>query len=234
MDARFFLTMRTNFIRYFYDHTVQPFLDIKTAIQEQLPPFESPPYSEDDEPAFMAEWIDATTAEQISGMSAVSLLSDSLKLYFHTLQHDIIRFAFDEKKPFKNGFVPAYLNALGEILDTDWSDCPANVKIIEQIVLVRNRGQHGGDLTSFSLHHDYQTLIKHPVPLFANVNELKNFTGPDPEALMFFNPAIEITRANLFSALEHVDVLAEWIEGRMDKAYAWQKQQRLKNSRAKN
>lgn len=94
MDAGYFLKKRTNFIRFYYDGCISSFERIKLQIENAEPPFDEPPYSEeeDDEPAFLSEWMDAGSALEIAGLSAVSLLSDSLKLYFRTLQDRVICF----------------------------------------------------------------------------------------------------------------------------------------------
>jgi len=137
VDVVYFLKERTKFIRFYYDQCVMPFAKIKEQIENELPPFDEPPYSEDPEPPYLDEWIDADTSIQIAGLSCLSMLSDSLKLYFRSLQHRVIGFSFadeeSEKKAFKNGFVAAYTGSVGQILDTDWSDCPADLKIIEQV-----------------------------------------------------------------------------------------------------
>jgi hypothetical protein len=88
--------------------------------------------------------MDAETAKDLLGLSAVSLLSDTLKLYFQTLQNRVIGFEFGEAEKAlakKQGFVAAYIAVLGDILDTNWSDCPVRLDVIEQVVLARNRGQ---------------------------------------------------------------------------------------------
>lgn len=228
MDAVYFLKNRTDFIRFYFDESVKPFAEIKRCIEEVLPPFNNPPYSEDPEPAFLEEWMDAGTAEQICGLACVSLLSDSLKLYFHTLQKRVIGFTFDEyeSKLFKRGFVAAYLAALGEILSTDWSDCPADLSVIEQIVLVRNRGQHGGDLTSFDITHDRKMLERHPQPFFASEDEQRDWKREEGSLSWFLMPNIEVTRDNLFKAIDQVELLVDWIESRMDKAREWRSAQR--------
>jgi len=118
--------------------------------------------------------------------------------------------------------VAAYTSILGYILETDWSDCPGDLKIIEQVVLTRNRGQHGGDLTSFRVSHDQHTLDKHPRPFFANERERESWMkdgGTETSSLLM--PGVEVTRESLFAAIEHVEKLATWIEGRMDKAVNW-------------
>jgi hypothetical protein len=226
VDVVYFLKERTNFIRFYYDQCVAPFAKIKHQIENQLPPFDDPPYSEDPEPPYLDKWMDADAGIQIAGLSCVSLLSDSLKLYFRNLQHRVIGFGFrdkeSEKKAFKEGFVAAYIGILGPILDTDWSDCPADLKIIEQVVLARNRGQHGGDLTSFHVSHDQHTLDKHPRPFFMNEDERESWMADDGTAASsLLMPSVEVTREGLFAAIEQVEKLADWIEGRMDKAADW-------------
>lgn len=226
MDVVHFLKERTNFIRFYYDQCVVPFAKIQHQIDNQLPPFDDPPYSEDPEPPYLDKWMDADAGIQIVGLSCVSLLSDSLKLYFGSLQHRVIGFGFgdeeSERKAFKKEFVAAYTGILGYILDTDWSDCPADLEIIEQVVLARNRSQHGGDLTSFYVPHDQHTLNKHPRPFFVSEHERELWMGDNGIATSrFLMPSVEVTREALFAAIEHVEKLADWIEGRMDKAADW-------------
>ena len=128
-----------------------------------------------------------------------------------------------EKNAFKKGFVAAYTGVLGHILDTDWSDCPADLTIIEQVVLVRNPwSSTGGDLTSFRVSHDPRTLKKYPRPFFVNEHERRVLDArPETAASWLFMPSVEITREALFAAVEHVEKLADWIEGRMDNAADW-------------
>jgi hypothetical protein len=226
MDVAYFLKERTNFIRFYYDQCVVPFAKIKHQIENHLAPFNDPPYSEDPEPSYLGEWMDADAGIQIVGLSCVSLLSDSLHLYFSSLQHRVIGFGFGDeeskKKAFKKGFVAAYTGILGYILETDWSDCPADLKVIEQVVLARNRGQHGGDRTSFRVSHDQHTLDKHPRPFFVNEHERESWMEDDGTATSsLLMPSVEVTREALFAAIEHVEKLATWIEGRMDKAADW-------------
>jgi hypothetical protein len=227
MDVRYFLKERTKFIRFYYDEAVKPFLERKRMIDDHEPPFDNPPFSDDGEPPYLEEWMEAATAENIVGLASISLLSDTLKLYLNMLQTYVIRFKFDEEKPFRDGFPPAFKAALGEILATDWSDCPADWAIIEQIVLARNQGQHGGHLTSFSVTHAPKTLVKHPNPFFVREEEKRALQ--DGESLSFLGVNITVTRENLFAAIEQLEILADWIEGRMDKVRAWREAQARDN-----
>lgn len=222
MDTYYFLKQRTDFIRFYYTSAARGFAEVRRCIEEELPPFDDPPYSEDPEPAFLEEWMDAQTATDILGLSCVSLLSDSLKLYFQTLQKRVIGFSFeDDRRAFKHGFVAAYLGALKDIFESDGADCPADIAIIEQIILARNKGQHGGDLTSFNVNHDRAMLGKHAVPFFANEEERRDWPKEAGSLSSFLMPSIKVTEANLFAALEQVELLGEWVEQNLGKAWSW-------------
>jgi hypothetical protein len=170
-------------------------------IERGLRPFNNPPYSESPEPPFLEEWMNAATGINLVAQSCVSLLSDSLKLNFNTLQTRVIGFVLGEaeKSALKGqGFVALYKNALGEILETDWTDCPVRFDVIEQVVLARNRSQHGSSLMSHQLRHDPDTLRKHPLPFFASDQELKEWKESGRDEHSYFAPMLEITKNKLF------------------------------------
>lgn len=234
MDASYFLEQRTKFIKQFYDGAVSSFRETMRLIEHELPPF-VPPYSEDPEPAFLEEWIDAATSEQLVGVTCVSFLSDSLKLYFATLKRDVIGFRFDdEKRAFRDGFVEAYRDALGDILDTDWSHCPADFDIIEQIVLARNRGQHGTSFVAMDVQHDGYTLRRYPSPFFARDSEQFGSSRIDGSFASLFAPSVEVTRDKLFTAIEHVERLARWIDGRGAEVDEWRERARTESASRAN
>ena len=233
MNATYFLKNRTTVIRTFYSTGAQGFVDLKAKIEAGQPSFDNPPYSEDPEPPYLSQWIDAETSLDILGMAALSMLSDSLKLYLNTLADRVIGFFFDDPKvAFKNGFVPAYFAALGEILDTDWSDCPVDRGLIEQIVLVRNRGQRGEELSTFTVTLDAKMLEKHPQPFFVTEGEVSALTAEDGSLGSFLMPSIRITATGLERAIDEVNALAEWIDSRLDRVHAWRTQQRSKREAA--
>lgn len=226
MDMNFFLKQRTTFIRGFFDDGVGGFRETQRRIDQAEPPFDNPPYSEDGEPAFLSEWLDAATSAELVGQACVSLLSDSLKLYLNTLQKEI-GFVFDktEKALAKKSFVRAYQAALGEVLETDWTDCPVRFDVIEQVILARNLSQHGSNLTSFRITHDAKSLRQHPEPLFASKGEHKTWVESGGADFSFLMPAVHVTREALFAATEEIEQLGDWIDGRMDKAFAWRRRQ---------
>jgi hypothetical protein len=222
VDALYFLNERTAFIRFFYVESAKGFADVKHCIEEGLPPFDAPPYSENPEPPYLNEWLDADAALNVLGIACISMLSDTLKLYFKALQERVIGFTFQQRSTgFKNGYVRTYLAALGDILDTDWSDCPADLDVIEQIVLARNRGQHGEHLSSFTFTHDRSTLAKHPRPFFAAEDELSALTSEGGSLASFLMPSLKVDRERLHRAIAELERFAEWIDSRLDRAREW-------------
>jgi hypothetical protein len=226
MDATYFLKSRIAVVRYFFAQAGASFQGLQEQIEQGLPPYDDPPYSEGPEPAFFEEWDNARTGQHIVGQASVSLLSDALKLYFQTLQTRVIGFSLSKEAQAsakRTGWVALYKDALGLILDTDWADCPADFNVIEQVVLARNSSQHGSDLTSHRVAHDAKTLTKHPRPWFASGDEIETWKECGGEAQSFLAPSLQITQERLFAAADQIEVLADWIDTRMDKAAKWRR-----------
>jgi hypothetical protein len=234
MDIHFFLKQRTDFIGRHYDACVAVFDEQKRLIDAEAPPFDDPPYSEDGEPAYLQEWFDADASIQLVGISCVSLLSDALKLYLNLLQDRQLRFVFSvhEAKRLKKQFVATYRDALGEIYATDWGDTGIDFAVIEQVMLARNRGQHGTDLTSFLLTHDDRTLATHSVPFFISAEESRSLDGTGAALGGFLNPTIAISRDTLFAAIGEVEKLGDWIEANGERTLPWLEAQRAAQSQA--
>ena len=74
MDVHFFLSERIGFIRQFYDVASEPFLERQRKIVDGEDPF-VPTYSEDSEPPFLTEWLEADESQQILGYSCLSMLN---------------------------------------------------------------------------------------------------------------------------------------------------------------
>ncbi|HEX4785436.1 MAG TPA: hypothetical protein VH350_13925 [Candidatus Sulfotelmatobacter sp.] len=84
MDVVYFLKERTRMIRQSYATASDPFLEIIRRIDAGEEPY-IPPYSEDSEPPFLTEWLEANEMLQVTGRCCLSLLSGSLQLFFKTL-----------------------------------------------------------------------------------------------------------------------------------------------------
>ncbi|MGO8170550.1 hypothetical protein ACC764_08560 [Rhizobium ruizarguesonis] len=225
MDVKHFADLRANFIRMFYKEGRKPFDTIQKAIDEQAPPFDEPPYGydiESGEPAYLTEWLEAEMAINVLGYSCLAMLSNSLKIAFTNFENV---FGFKPgKSAFKQGLVAGYRGALSEVLSTDWSDCPADFAIIEQVVLARNSTQHMDDYSGFDAYHDENTIRKNPSLFFAGGKETLDPNDP----VSWFGRRIEVTEADLLRAIDEVEKLVAYVAGREDKAYEWRKSRRHK------
>lgn len=213
MDVLWFLQERTKFIRRYYETAGAPFREIIRKIEAEEAPYE-PPYSEDGEPPFLTEWGDASTSLEILGATCISMLSESLKLYFSTWDRMLgagcqKRFpdSFSAKKG--KGFVNGYRDCFGAILNTDWSDCPADFAILEQIVLARNAAEHPVDLAFLHLNHHRDLQEKFPTPVFIDDFE-KRLIETDQQ--VWPRLKLVVTEEALSEAIRQVELLGEWIE----------------------
>ncbi|WP_404939775.1 hypothetical protein P7C00_15300 [Pseudomonas sp. JDS08PS003] len=126
-------------------------------IDAQEAPYQPPPFDPDTmslEPEFLQEWLRAQAGFQMVGQTCLSMLSDTLKIFFMT--HEEIN-GFDCMgacgKGFfkKNGFIQGYRTGFAHY-GVDWSQCLVDFDILEQVVLARNSTQHGNDIISTCIH----------------------------------------------------------------------------------
>jgi len=228
MDLVYFLKQRTDFIRQFYSEGRKPFDEIKRLIEAEEPPYVPPPFNpdyDDGEPVFLVEWMEADMAVHVMGLSCISMLSDTIKIFFKNLERE---FGFKpteeaKKRIFKPGFLHGYKDILSTVIDTDWNDCPADFDIIEQVVLARNRSQHSEDITGFRTTHDTATIKKHPKLFFVGEEEKGAVYDQENDGIPWFKPTIEVSQNDLFHAINEVEVLAQWIWSRQQYADEWRR-----------
>ncbi|EPN3068450.1 hypothetical protein ACTWWB_004311 [Vibrio fluvialis] len=209
MDIYFFLQQRTKFIRYFYETASSPFYKIMADIEAEVEPY-IPPYSEDSEPAFLSEWIDAKTGSEMCGLHALSMISSSLHLYLKNWlerlksSHEVIGVNFKSK-----GWFSGYREIFDEC-GLDVGSCPVNFDLIEQITLARNRVQHPEKITFISVFHSDSDLKKYPNPYF--VQDIENSAIKDGDAQWLFPPTVAPSQEHVFEAIDNVNKLCEWLE----------------------
>lgn len=213
MEVFSFLKQRTDFIRRHYETAAAPFREIIRKIEAEEPPYD-PPYSEDGEPAFIEEWSDASQSLEILGAACVSMLSESLKLYFKTWEQKLgLECQMRLPKEFKQGgFVGGYTKCFGHVLKTDWSDCPADLALIEQIVMARNDAQHHGSITNLTSRHSPKTREKHRLPFFLSDHEKRLIASDPSQDYAWLSLSLVISEASLFEAIRQVELLGEWME----------------------
>ncbi|MEQ9813321.1 MAG: hypothetical protein RLO50_11110 [Azospirillaceae bacterium] len=213
-----FLKDRTDFIRWYYDTAGVKFREIMRKIETGEAPYE-PPYSEDPEPPFLSEWIEAETGLDVLGRNCISMLSASLQLYFKTWEAELgVTWEEGERKPaFKYGFLRGYQTCFGEVLKLSWNECPADLELIEQVVIARNRDQHPETTTSMRVSHSYKERKRHRHLFFVSVSERRMFDDPAMADIAWMNPSVHVSCELLFQALDQVETLAEWLEPHMIK-----------------
>ena len=221
MDVNFFLTERTRFIQMYYDKASAPFRDTIDRIEAGDPPFE-PPYSEDGEPPFLAEWMKANDAEQIVGRTCVSMLSDSLKIYFQTWEGQFRISCRDIcPKAFKRGFVNGYRTYFEQACKIDWSQSPIDLDVLEQIVHARNDSQHPSDIHTWRVPHRGALGQQDRHLIFATEVERATLVSAEPGSfLSILGPEVRVSRDSLFTAIEQVERFAAWFDEQcLDRIY---------------
>jgi len=217
VDVDFFFRQRTDFIRRFYDEAVKPFLETQRLIEAREEPY-VPPYSEDGEPPFLTEWIDADTCIQILGRTAISMLSESLKLYFIQWERLLHIDCYSQfKTDFgRGGYWSGYRKCFGEGLGFDWASCPADQEIIAQVTLARNQSQHAGSITSLSVTHPRNIRERFVKPIFVHEHE-KALVGEELESLSWLGSDLIISRDALLESIRQTEFLVDWLEPQLQK-----------------
>lgn len=221
MDVLFFLKKRTRLIRQYYVHAASPFNEISRKIEAGEEPY-VPPYREDGEPPFLAEWIEADEMREVTGRCCLSMLSASLQLYFKTWEHNLgLSCSQSFKAQFSDGgIVGGYRACLASCVGIDWSQCPADLEIIEQMVLARNRDQHPESITSVRVTYTEKDRQRFPRPFFMSELEAELFEEGD-EPTLFMSPSVHVSSDKLMAAIGQVERLCEWLEEEMhDAKYA--------------
>ena len=228
MDVLFFFKERTQFIRYFYDTAGMPFYETKRKIENEEAPFDNPPYSEDGEPPHLEQWIEADEALEILGRTCLSMLSPSLELYFRTWEKElgVVWKSGERKREIKKkGFLQVYRNYFEKMLVISWDQCPADLEIIEQITLARNRDQHPNEITSMRVKHTEYDLIKHPHPFFMSEFDRDLLDNSEIGSGVSMNPTLHVSRDTLYRAISEAEMLSDWLEEYLLKA--WYKSRRV-------
>lgn len=213
VDIEHFLKSRTSFIRYFFENAVRPFNEIKIAIENEQEPY-IPPHSEDGEPPFIEKWMDADQGVETVGHACISMLSSSLHLF---LKSWVTRLENAQGTKFnanfkKKGWFHGYKQIFDD-LELPLSQCGANLDLIEQITLARNRVQHPEELTQLRVDHSESDLKRFPKPFFANETELKMASRDgDGSATWWLRPSIKSSKEKIFEAINQVELLCAWLE----------------------
>lgn len=221
MDIQYFALSRVDFILKFYEKALFPFVETKRLIEEQKPPYE-PEYSESDEPPFFSEWLDADQSIDILGIQCTSLLCSTLKLFleeslkgvFRRNAHKITKVIKTEgayNSAFKKGWLNGYRELFEKEFNLDWQASEVNLIFLEELIFIRNRGQHPEHITMMSNSYSESDLKKISSPFFiddAHGNKV---------LYDFLPPTIKPKPEKMKSAFEESTKLINWLEQSLEK-----------------
>lgn len=225
MDILFFLKIRTKFIRAFYGEACFLFVERKRKIGAGEDPF-APHYSEDGDPPFLDEWMEADESIDVLGQMCISMLSSSLELYLKESINELLgrhsnewltRAGIDlpetNKTAFKkHGWINGYRAYFRDRLAIDWTKAESNLSVLEEIVITRNRAQHPEHITSLHIKQSDHDAAKHPRSFFADELEM-TLLGGNPNQDEWIHPwRINVTKEKLFAAVDEVDRFCSWLD----------------------
>lgn len=172
MDIQVFTNERLKFSRFFYAEGIKPFSAIMELIEGEQPPY-VPVYDESGEPQFIYEWIQAKDGIEAVGLASISMLSSALQLYMNEWLDRVE--ARRGVQPFKRKGNNGWLHALKDAIEhhgVDFTQCPIDVNVLEQMVLARNRTQHSDDITSNSVRYLRKDLNKFQSHVFVSPSDV--------------------------------------------------------------
>lgn len=213
MDVRYFLKERVAFIRQFYVTSSAVYIERKRLIEAGEEPFVAH-YSEDPEPAFLDEWLEAEESLQVLGRTCISMLTAVFHLYFKTWERQIgIPVDPSLTENFKKGWLNGYKAYFARHFGIRFEDSPTSLVILEEMVLARNRIQHPESIIMDSSHYSDNDLEKLRHPFFIDENDASLFSENEAsERAWLMAPRIHVNAEKLFTALSEVESFAEWLE----------------------
>ncbi|AOY97517.1 hypothetical protein BKK79_36845 (plasmid) [Cupriavidus sp. USMAA2-4] len=219
MDVDFFLRVRVGFIRQLYETSAAAYRERKRLIEAGQAPYE-PPYSEDGEPPFLVEWEEADDSLHVLGYACLSMLSDTMKVFLSTWQREArVRDDPSLQKIFqKRGFVEGYRALFEKSLGIRFADSEVDLRLLEQVVMARNRIQHQEYLGSNRPSHSQSDLKRFHHPFFVDKHEHSVLVREKKgESIWLMAPRVSVTGEQLLSVLKEVERFSTWMDTAMQK-----------------
>jgi len=215
VDVRYFLGSRIAFIRQLYATASAPYFERKRKIEAREEPF-VPPYSEDGEPPFLDEWLEADESLHVLAYSCVSMLAASLHLYIESWvrQSGTVVDESLKKSVFKtNGWLSGYDAHFTKHFNIAFENGPADLKMLNEVILARNRIEHPTSITDQKTQYSASDLEKLRHPFFVDETEmaLLGYSGEE-EVPRFMLPTVHVTEVQLFAAMAEVERFSEWFD----------------------
>ena len=214
MDVAHFLKQRTSFIRQFYATAATPYADRLARIETAQEPWNFNE-SEESEPPFLEEWLEADESLQVLGRSCISMLAATLHAYFeYWVQAFEIPIDKDLEPLFKkSGWLKGYKAYFSRHAGIDFATGPSNLAVLEELILARNQIQHPASIIVEGSRYSESDLKKLRHPFFVDEREMSIFAETDESVRGWLAlPSIRVTSSKLVAAIAEVEKLCEWIE----------------------
>ena len=215
MDIGFFFNERIKFIRQFYKMAAIPYMERKRKIEVEEDPF-VPPYSEDGEPPFLKEWLEADDSLHVLAYSCVSMLAAALHLYFKTwvkqsgcpVEESLKKTVFK-----KRGWFIGYKVHFSQRFAIQFDAAQVNHRLLEEVILARNRIEHTSSITSQRTQYANSDIKKLRRPFFVDDHEAA-LIGDDYEGerAWLSPPTLHVTNEKLLEAISEVERFSRWFE----------------------
>ncbi|EJC7018389.1 MULTISPECIES: hypothetical protein [Vibrio] len=206
MDIQVFTNERLKFARFFYSEGVKPFKSIMNLIENEQEPY-VPTYDESGEPQYIYEWIQAQDGIEAVGLASLSMLSSALQLYMNGWldRKEAPKGVVAVERKGRKGWFHALKDGIASH-GVDFTQCPIDVDVLEQLVLARNRTQHTEDITSNSVKHLKRDLDKFQSHVFVKPSDVPKVNAG------FDWVRVHVDESNFNQATDSVEVFCKWLE----------------------
>jgi len=214
LDVRYFLGERLAFIEQFYANYCVPYVERKRKIDAEEEPY-IPVYSEDPEPPFLSEWIEAEESLQVIGHTCISMLSAALHLYFKAWESELrVPVVAPYKSVFnKHGWFNGYKEYFKGNFAVIFENSPCDLGLLEELTLARNRVQHSETISNPHSRYSQTDLEKFPNPFFVDDTQRCMLAEMDEgERIWLMPPTIHATPEKIKAAISEIARFAEWLE----------------------
>lgn len=101
------------------------------------------------------------------------------------------------------------------VLNISRQDCSADLGVIEQVTLARNRDQHPEEITTMRVVHSKTDRERHGQLFFMSEQDIAMFNDTANADISFLRPAVHVSRDQLLVAIAETEKLAGWLEEHM-------------------
>lgn len=231
MDVFGFLKLRLDFIRQLHERSCAPFVLIKQQIEDEVPPYE-PPYTEDGEPPFLGEWLEADESIQALGYACISMLAASLQLFLKTWEKELGKPVQPQYKALfkKKGWMNGYRQYFIDILGIDYANAPIKMIRLEEIVRARNIVQHPDFISSNMVSFTDDDLKVLQEPFLSSEVDRRMSRSFSSEGRWFLPLNLHVPPEKFMIALNDVARFAAWLDENIYDVLGWnQPNQRLES-----